>query len=119
MADAAIYIGFGPVVTGRERQALATFNEAIAYDTRLQSEGEIESFEAALLEPHGGDLSGFVLLRGDADKLHRVRTSEEFLRLNVRSGLVVQNFGVVDAYIGAGLARQLALFEAQLAEAGA
>jgi hypothetical protein len=119
MADAAIYIGFGPVITGRERQALATFNEAVAYDTRLQSEGQIESFEAALLEPHGGDLNGFVLLRGDADKLHGIRTSEEFLRLNARSGLVVQNFGVVDAYIGAGLARQLALFEAQLADVGA
>jgi hypothetical protein len=119
MADAAIFIGFGPVVTGRERQALATFNEAIAYETRLQSEGQIESFETVLLEPHGGDLSGFALLRGDADKLHRIRTSEEFLRLNVRSGLVVQNFGVVGGYIGAGLARQLALFEAQLSEVGA
>jgi hypothetical protein len=118
MADAALFIGFGPVISGRERQALATFNEALAYNTRLQTDGDIESFEPVLLEPHGGDLGGFVLLRGDADKLNRVRVSEEFIRLNVRSALVVQNFGVVSAYIGAAFGQQLTMFEAQLADIG-
>jgi len=38
------------------------------------AEGEIESFEMVLLEPHGGELGGFILLRGDQDKLARIRT---------------------------------------------
>ena len=33
----------------------------------------IESFEPVFLEPHGGDLTGFILVRGDAEKpLHSV-----------------------------------------------
>ena len=29
----------------------------------------IESFEPVFLEPHGGDLTGFILIQGDAAKL--------------------------------------------------
>ena len=82
----------------------------LPYYTRLQEQGEIESFEAVLLEPHGGDLGGFLLLRGDAEKLDRVRRSDEFQGFNARAGLVLHNFGVVGAYIGAGLERQFARF---------
>ena len=45
----------------------------LGYYTKLQERGEIESFEAVLLEPHGGELGGFLLLRGEAEKLDRVR----------------------------------------------
>lgn len=31
MADAAIFVGFGAPVCGRERKAVQVFNEAIAY----------------------------------------------------------------------------------------
>ena len=48
---------------------LAEFNEVLEYWTSLQQQGEIESFETVLLESHGGDLNGFVLVRGDQDKL--------------------------------------------------
>jgi len=118
MADAALFVGFGTPVPGRERLALALFNQAADYYARLQQQGEIESFESVLLQPHGGDLGGFLLLRGEAEKLHRVRHSEEFERLTTRAGLVIQDFGVVGASIGAGLARDFALFEAQLADLG-
>jgi hypothetical protein len=69
MADSGLFIGFGASVRGRERQALKVFGEAFEYFSRLQQAGEIESFEPVALEPHGGDLSGFFLLRGDQDKL--------------------------------------------------
>lgn len=103
MADTALFIGYGPTIPGREQRALALFNEVLGYYTKLQQRGEIESFEAVLLEPHGGELGGFLLLRGEAEKLDRVRRSEEFLGYNAQAGLVVLNFGVVGAYIGAGL----------------
>ena len=119
MADTALFVGYGPTIPGREQRALGLFNEVLAYYTRLQARGEIESFEAVLLEPHGGELGGFLLLRGEADKLDRVRRSEEFLGYNARAGLVVTNFGVVGAYIGAGLERQFAVFGKLLADLGA
>src|SRR5260370_17431854 len=62
MADAGLFIGWGPVVRGREQRALEVFNQAMQYYSELQQKKEIESFEVTLLEQHGGDLPGFILI---------------------------------------------------------
>ena len=116
MADAVLFIGWGAVVPGREQKALQVFNEGVAYWQRLQEQGAIESFEAVTLEPHGGELVGFVLIRGEREKLEQVRYSDEFLRLNARAGLVVTNFGVVAGFSGEALTRQFTTFQEQAAE---
>ena len=116
MADSGLFIGFGAPVRGRERQATKVFNEAFEYYARLQQEGEIESFEPVLLEPHGGELDGFFLLRGDQDKLARIRGSEEFERLTVRGQLIIENLGIVGAALGGRLISQLSVFGAQVEE---
>ena len=116
MADSGLFIGFGAPVRGRERQATKVFNEAFEYYARLQQEGEIESFEPVLLEPHGGELDGFFLLRGDQDKLARIRSSKEFERLTVRGQLIVENLGVVGATLGDRLMSQMAMFTEQVEE---
>jgi hypothetical protein len=116
MADSALFIGFGLPVRGRERHATKVFNEVFEYYSRLQQGGEIESFEAVLLEPHGGELGGFFLLRGDVDKLARVRASEEFERHTTRGQLIVDNLGVVGGLLGERLMRQVSLFDQQVAE---
>jgi hypothetical protein len=116
MANAALFGGYGATVAGREQKALQVFNEFIQYYTRLQQQGEIESFQSVLLEPHGGDLTGFILVYGDRDKLNRVRYSAETLRLNQRAGLVVHNYGVVAAFVGEEQNRLFADFQRQAAE---
>jgi hypothetical protein len=116
MANAALVIGWGPAVPGREHKALQVFSEAIQYYTRLQQQGQIENFEPVALEPHGGDLNGFLLVRGDREKLNRVRSSDEFVRLNNRAQLVVNNFGVIGAFIGEGLDRLFNDFQAQTSD---
>ncbi len=103
MASAALFIGWGDVVRGREAKSLEVFNEGVQYWTRLQQTGAIESFEPVALEPHGGDLAGFVLIRGERNKLNELRYSEEWLRLNDRAATVVDGFGIVSAFIGEGL----------------
>ena len=116
MATGALVIGWGPTVRGREQKALQVFNEAIQFYTRLQQQGTIESFEPVALEPHGGDLNGFLILRGDREKLNALRTSEEFLRLSNRADLIVDNFGVITAFIGEELQRLFADFQTQASE---
>jgi hypothetical protein len=116
MADSGLFIGFGLAVRGRERQAITVFNEVFEYYSRLQQEGEIESFEPVLLEPHGGDLGGFFLLRGDQDKLARIRSSQEFERHTARGQLIVENIGIVSAALGDRLTSQMALFAEQMEE---
>jgi hypothetical protein len=116
MADFGLFIGFGAPVRGRERQAIEGFNAVFEYNSRLQQEGDIESFETVLLEPHGGELGGFVLLRGDQDQLARVRTSEEFQRLVTRALLTVEHLGVVGASLGGQIMTLMSLYAEQLEE---
>ncbi len=112
----ALFIGWGQAVHGREQQALQVFNEALQYFGGLQQQGQIEAFEPVALEPHGGDLSGFLLLRGDPGQLSQVRASEEFQRIIQRGALVVEDMGVVTAFVGDDLNRQFERFQQQASE---
>ena len=114
MADAGLFVGFGDPVRGRESQAVELFNEVITYYGRLQEEGEIESFEPVFLEPHGGDLGGFILLRGNAEKLAALRVSDEFTQISIRAGMCVESFGIVGADLAERLQRQMAFYTEQI-----
>jgi hypothetical protein len=116
LADAGLFVGFGQPARAREQQALELFDRALALYTELQARAEIESFEPVLLEPHGGDLYGFILIRGTADQLHELRRSDDFRRISARAGLVVEQFGVVDAHVGEGVAAQITIYDEQMRE---
>lgn len=116
MADAAIFIGWGEPARGREAKSLEVFNEAVQLWGKLAQDGRIESFDVALLEPHGGDLGGFALLRGSREQLDAVRASDDVQRVNTRAALVVDRFGFVDAHVGDGLGRQMALYHQQVGD---
>jgi hypothetical protein len=116
MADSALFVGWGSPVRGREARALQVFNESIAYWAKLQSQGMIESFEPYLLQAHGGDLAGFALLKGSAEKLATVEASEEFGNMIIRAGLIVENLGVVRAQTGQALAQGMVQYQQQIAD---
>jgi hypothetical protein len=111
MSGEALFLGWGPVVRGREQKALRVFQETIEYFGRLQQAGQIDSFEPVLLAPHGGDLAGFVLLRGERAKLDEARTSDEFERTVLRAGMVVDNVGVTNAVTGESLGQGMSRFQ--------
>lgn len=113
-----LFIGWGAVVRGREKKALAVFQEAMEYWGRLQQEGLIERFDVILLAPHGGDLDGFAVLHGDRQALGEIRFSDEFERLIVRAGSIVDSLGVVPGYTGEALGPQIGLFHAAADEFG-
>jgi hypothetical protein len=110
MAGEALFLGWGQVVRGREQLALQVFQEAVGYYGTLQEQGQIERFEAYLLDPHGGDLAGFFLIHGERSALEVVRSSAEFRRLLVRAGSVIDNLGLVSAYSGDALGEQMSRF---------
>jgi hypothetical protein len=116
MADAGLFIGWGAPVRGREAKGLEVFNEALAYYGRLQQEGAIESFEPVILEPHGGDLQGFILLRGSEDRLARLRVDDEFVRLSTRASLIVESVGVIGAALGDGLQDSIATYQQAISQ---
>lgn len=110
MSDYAVFIGWGQVVTGRERQAQKVFQEAVGYWMSKQQEG-VESIEPFLLTPHGGDLAGFLLVRGDRGKLAQLMASDEVRDLNLRSATVVNNFGMILATTGQTAASVVTSFD--------
>lgn len=114
----SLFIGWGPVVRGREQQALQVFQESVEYYGRLQEEGRIERFDIVLLSPHGGDLDGFALIHGDRQQLAEIRFSDEFERLIARAASIIDRLGVVPAYAGEAIGNQMALFQAVADEFG-
>ena len=111
MADDALFIGWGEVVRGRERKAIEVFNESLQYYLQLQQDGKVESVEPWFLAPHGGDLAGFILLRGQREQLDEIERSPEFERLETRASLIVDWTGGINAYTGEALDRLLGEFE--------
>jgi hypothetical protein len=111
MASAALFVGWGAPVRGREKQSFDVFNEAIQFFSRQVQEGNVESFEPVQLESHGGDLSGFMLIKGDRAKLERMRYSPDFRRLVARAETIVDNFGIVAAFIGEEMQREFAVYQ--------
>jgi hypothetical protein len=115
MADAGLFIGWGQVARGREERALEVFNETVEFYGRLQGDGRIEDFEVCLLEPHGGELAGFALLRGSEEQVDAIHHDEEFQRLMQRSSMIVDDLGLVNAFIGDGLARAIGRYQEEAA----
>ena len=107
----SLFIGWGQPIPGRQQKANQVFNEAVQYWQQLKQRGEVESFAVYQLEPHGGDLSGFLIAQGDSDKLAHLRMSPEFIRINARAQAVVQHFGIVGASTGQELQQLFEMFE--------
>ncbi|HET6449131.1 MAG TPA: hypothetical protein VFG31_08475 [Conexibacter sp.] len=111
MAGYALFIGWGNVVRGREELSLQVFQETVEYWTRAHDDGQIEGFEPYFLEPHGGGLTGFMLIHGERERLDQLRESDEFERIVMRADAVVEELGVVTAYTGEVLGRQMTRFQ--------
>ena len=116
MAEFGLFIGWGSSRAGREAAAGKAFDDAVAYWSALQAAGDIESFELVLLTPHGGDLTGFALLRGDPEKLGRLSMAPEFQRLTMRASVCLDGVGVVSALVDAGVMRSMAAWRETIAD---
>ena len=116
MAEFGLFIGWGSPRAGREAAAAKVFEEAVAYWNRLKAAGEIESLEIVFLTAHGGDLTGFALLRGDPEKLGRLSMTPEFQRLTVRAGVCLDGVGVVSAIADAEVMRWMGQWSGAIAD---
>ena len=116
MADRILFIGWNRVVAGREQQAMKLWEKSMEFYSGLQSSGGIDNFEPVLLSSHGGDLNGFIILRGDSNKLARVQEDDTFIDLLVEAEYCLEGFGVVPGYIGDRIMDQLSRWSKLFAE---
>jgi hypothetical protein len=103
MANACLVVGWNRAIPGREGPAMELFQSSLAYYGKLQAAGTIESFEPVIMSMHGGDMNGFILLRGDSQKLATLRVSHDFVDLEIQAGLCLEGVGVIPGFIGEGL----------------
>lgn len=110
MKHAAMFIGWDRPVPGKEAKSLELFAVANKYFEAQKQNGTVESYEPILLGAHSGDLNGFMLIRGTPDNLASIRRDEEFLKIVTRSNILLEGFGVVDAYRGDSLDKIMELY---------
>ena len=107
MANGVLLMGWNRPLPGREQQAMDLFQKALAYYEKAKSEGKIESFETVILNAHGGDLNGFILVTGDAEKLSAFKREDTFADYATEAGYCLDDFGIVEGQIGEGAMNQI------------
>lgn len=110
MSNAGLLVGWTRAFVGKEQAALGKFGEYTNYLAKLAKEQQIDSFEPVILRPHGGDLNGFFLIKGDAAKLAAVRQSDQWKDWEAFGALYLQGFGVIECAVGAMVGDFLARF---------
>ena len=103
MQSNALFLGWNRPIVGREALANELFASWIMYWATKQEAGVIESFEPVILSYHGGDMNGFMWVKGSSEALADLRHSEEFTKLAMQTNHAVQGFGVIDAWHGDSL----------------
>jgi hypothetical protein len=104
MADRVLFIGWNRAIPGREKQGLEMFGRAQQYYAKLVADKRIESFDIVLLGAHGGDLNGFVLLKGNARQIAEVREDSPFIELMIEAGYCTEGVGEIRGVINEGMA---------------
>ena len=110
MADRVLFISWGSVVPGREERGLEVFNESMGVYGRMQQDGRIESFDAALMMPNGG-IDGYIQLHGSADQLAAVQQDDEFRRTMMDADLIVENLILAQGMTNEGVAEGMAMYQ--------
>lgn len=114
MSTEVLFYGWNRSIPGREQISAAHFQEYVAYLGGLQAEGAIDSFEVILLNPHGGDLNGFFLVRGNQEQLDAMQGSDAYRTHVTRGGLHLEGSGAVRGVTGEGVMEWMGRWTAHL-----
>jgi hypothetical protein len=100
MSSNVIFFGWNRSVPGRERMSAEHFQAFGEYLGAQQRKGAIDSFEPVFLDPHGGELNGFFLIRGDSAKLDSLMASDEWTTHTIRALVHLDKAGAVRGAAG-------------------
>jgi hypothetical protein len=106
----ALLVGWNKAESGKEKRALEHFMDFHGYLEGLKKAGTITGWHDVLLNPHGGDMNGFVLITGEPAKLSELQRNEAWLAHVVRGSINMTNFGVATATTGDGALELLQLW---------
>jgi hypothetical protein len=112
MANDVVFIGWNRPIPGREHEASELFGQSMNYYEAQKRAGNITGYETILLDPHGGELNGFILIRGTRAKLDALVASDEFNSLTVKAAVYLSELGVVRGLTNEAVAPRIGQFMA-------
>ena len=110
MGSNVVFFAWDRSIPGRERASGAHFQEFVQYLGSLQRDGTIQSFETVFLDPHGGDMNGFFLVRGERQKLDELVASTPWLTHITRASSHLNRAGTVRGVTGELVMERMALW---------
>lgn len=105
-----IVFSWNRALPGRESNAGQLFKSFTEYLAAQQRDGSIESFEAVLLEPHGGTTNGLILIRGEPARLQALMATEEWLRNQAKGMINLQGIAIMRGVSGPALAERMKIW---------
>ena len=110
MKENVLFFGWNRSIPGREKISAEHFQEFVQYLGGLQKNGAIQSFEPVFLNPHGGDMNGFFILKGEGSKLDSVVASDDWLKHTIRADFHLRGAGFVRGVAGDLLMERMKLW---------
>ena len=110
MGTNIVFFAWNRPIPGREQISSEHFNEFTAYLTGLPQSGAIDSFEPAFLEPHGGDLNGFFLIRADTARLDAMMANKEWVTHIARASSHLEGTGTLRGVTGEALMERMGIW---------
>jgi len=114
-APACLMISWNRPYPGMHAEAMTKLNEFRPTIKKWQAEGWFESHDMVGLTPHGAGVHGFILLKGQRAKLDELRRSDDFERLVMTLGVVLNELsvapGVTEEGFDAIMARRPEVFK--------
>ena len=107
MGPNVMVFGWNRPLVGRENMSAQHFQEFSEFLKDAKQRGMIESFEAVLLEPHGGKLNGFFLLFGEPGKLRELNGSPEWMRHQLRAGMHLDGLCALRGFAGGAVLERM------------
>ena len=114
MGSNVIFFGWNRSIPGRERLSAEHFQEFVQYLAGLERNGAIQSFEVVFLDPDGGDMNGFFLIRGESGKLGELAASADWMTHMTRAALHLEGSGVVTGMTGDAVTERMKLWTSLL-----
>lgn len=105
-----IFFAWDRAIPGREQTSGAHFDEFVEYLTSQARSGAIQGFDVVFLDPHGGDLNGFFLIRGDSARLDALTSTPEWTEHMTRAILHLDGAGTVRGSTGDSVATRMEIW---------
>ena len=111
MADYGHVTAWSGIRTGREKQALSVWADAVDFYEKCKANSLIEDYEVQIFQASGGALpTGIITIWGSREQVDAYDWNDDRMALSVRAGLVLEGFVESKAVRGAAMLEGIGTF---------